>query len=86
LSVQEDRDLDQTRRYVLIETFDLGDQTEEVAEIRAERAALAAIERRLVAQTRDAARLLSERGISRRDTAEVLGISFQRVSQLVNSP
>lgn len=82
LSVEEDRELDDSRQYELVETFDL-DQADEIAVVREDRAAQAAVAERLATQTPSLARRLTAQGISRRDIADMLGISHQRVQQLV---
>lgn len=51
------------------------------ARAEAERAAELALE-----VTEGAAKAMAKAGVSRRDTAEILGISFQRVHQLVEAP
>jgi predicted RNase H-like HicB family nuclease len=83
MSLEEDREFDESIEYELIETFDLGTHTEEVVAVQEDRKALAAIEERLAKHTRSAAKALAKLGISRRDAADLLGISHQRVQQLV---
>jgi predicted RNase H-like HicB family nuclease len=82
-SLEEDREVDETIEYELIETFDLGSHTREVVAVQEDRKAKAAIEERLAKHTRSAAKALAKLGISRRDAADLLGISHQRVQQLV---
>jgi len=83
LSYEEDREVDESIRYELVETFDLGRHTDEVVAVQEDRKALAVIEERLAKHTRSAAKALTKLGVSRRDAAELLGISHQRVQQLV---
>lgn len=54
-----------------------------VIESRIKVTALQHIQEETAALSRDAARALIDEGLSQRDAAEILGVSFQRVSQLV---
>ncbi len=54
-----------------------------VIKSRAKVTALQHIQEETAALSRDAARALIDEGLSQRDAAEILGVSFQRVSQLV---
>lgn len=61
---------------------DLGGLETEASEVRREMAGAIAAQRRLTEQSRQLARRLRSTGLSVADTAEVLGVSAQRVSQL----
>lgn len=67
----------------LEETYDLGDVAPAVEVAREARAAAAAARAAASARSVEAARQLADAGISRRDSAEILGYTFQRVQQLV---
>jgi len=54
-----------------------------IKKLRAAREKLALLEKESASETRDAVRALSDEGLTIRDAAEVLGISFQRVHQLL---
>lgn len=51
----------------------------------AARSAMAAAEEKAHRESAKAAKLLTADGLSRRDTAELLGVSFQRIQQLAGS-
>lgn len=59
------------------------DVQRKVRESRLKVTALQHVQEETAALSREAARALLECGLSQRDAAEVLGVSFQRVSQLV---
>lgn len=60
------------------------DLDDEAADVRAERDRITAAERALVARTQELARrIVTQRGLSVRDAAELLHVSPQRISQLV---
>ncbi|RVW02886.1 HicB family toxin-antitoxin system [Rhodococcus xishaensis] len=61
---------------------DAGDRADE---IRRERAEATAIEARAVAESKQLAKELAAKNIPVRDIGEILGVTFQRASQLVNS-
>lgn len=58
---------------------------DEVAEARELRSQLVAVEEKARRATARAARDMHDQGLSLRDSAEILGVSFQRVQQLVSS-
>ena len=60
-----------------------GDEAEAVHEAEDLRAELAALEARLHAATRRSARALASQGVTLRDSASLLGVSYQRVHQLL---
>jgi predicted RNase H-like HicB family nuclease len=67
----------------LEETFDLADVAPDVEAALEARAAAARAQEAAAARSIAAARQLANAGISRRDSAEILGYTFQRVQQLV---
>lgn len=58
--------------------------TELLTEVRAVRLLLAEVETRARALTREAARVFTDAGLPRRDVGELLGLSGQRVTQLLD--
>ena len=67
---------------ITIDHLDAGARAEQ---IRAERQQAAALEARILAESKDLARTLAECAVPVRDIGELLGISFQRASQLLHS-
>lgn len=68
----------------LVETFDLRSLAPAADEAVTARRELAVMEKQVADKTRMAARQLVDSGVSLRDAAEVLGITHQRVHQLVS--
>ncbi len=54
-----------------------------LAEVRSSRTELAGLETKTRALTREAVRVFTEAGLPRRDVGEILGLSGQRVTQLL---
>lgn len=67
----------------LVTRVEFGALGDELAALRARRGQLAEVEREVGEQTRVLARRLVDDGLSLRDVAAALGVSFQRVAQLV---
>ncbi len=68
----------------LVERLELDNLGGVVAKARHEREHAATAEHQAMTATADAARRLREAGVSLRDAADLLGVSFQRVHQLVS--
>lgn len=81
LATMHDRDFDDAEVHV---TPELGQLTERVVAARENTKAAEKAQRDAAAEARQVARALRESGLSVTDTAEVLGVSRGRVSQLVN--
>lgn len=67
----------------LVTRVEFGGVGDEVAALRARRGQLAQDEHEVGEQTRALARRLVDDGLSLRDAAAALGVSFQRIAQLV---
>jgi DNA-directed RNA polymerase specialized sigma subunit len=68
-----------------IDIDDLRHIEEEVTRLKEERARLAELEAEVLTHSRQFARTLADKQVPLRDIGELMGVSFQRVSQLVNA-
>ncbi len=64
---------------------DISDASDRADKIRAARSAAARLEAHALAESKALARELADRQVPVRDIGEILGVTFQRASQLVNS-
>lgn len=70
---------------VTVDVGDLRATSARAAAIRAEREEAARLEAHALAESKQLARDLAARQVPVRDIGEILGVTFQRASQLVNS-
>ncbi len=85
IAVDRDVPLSQVAVDLTIEPINGAPISEYVAQIRQDKTTAAKAERRAVQSSTDLSRILAAAGVPQRDIATLLGVSFQRVAQLLAS-